>query len=137
MKKQTHSTKATHFFQEFELEIDVFVETHVVVVAKSISGKNDLLKISCKLGIPVRGYTYDSQTDCYYLEGIDYLNLGSVPLSYKLATKDGSWQVKIPIPESLLLKNFDSLQKKDLLNFKNNFPEDKFAYYFVQMINPN
>lgn len=131
------SRKQKQFWNDFEVQIDGFTETYVVFVAKSISGKNDLLKISCRLGMPIGGYTYDSQTDSYCIEGVDFINLGSVPISHKLKMINGNWSVRIPISESLLFKNLNNLQKKDLLNFKANFPEDKFQCFFVQMINPN
>lgn len=99
---------------------------------------NSINKISCKKALPLGNYAFDVQSDSYLIECFDYLHLGSVPISYIAKVKDQSnWQVRVPLPEKVILKCLNSVQKKDIKNFKNHFKIEEFFHQFIQMIDPN
>lgn len=128
--------------KEFQhsLEITSNIEqTYVIVVACNLDrNRNFINRINCKKGLPIGGYIYDSQSDCYHLECADYLILGYVPMSFSVKVKGFSgWQMRVPIPENILKKFFSTLQKKELKNFKNKFPLTNYEIQFVQMVDPN
>ena len=99
------------------LEIHSSLEKTFVIVAaihKEVS-KNFVNKISCKKGLPIGGYTYDSQSDSYYFECADYFHLGYIPISFFVKIKTTSdWQVRIPMTETVIKRYLTSLQKKEL-----------------------
>ena len=114
-------------------------KTHIVVVAvaKERTG-NKINRISCKKGLYLGGCLYDAQSDNYIIDCADYLNLGFVPISFKVKTKSKStWENWIPIPENVLNKYFTLMQKKELKNFKYHFSLDKFDIHFSQIIDAN
>ena len=101
------------------LEIYSSIEKTFIIVAAihREAGKNFVNKISCKKGLPIGGYTYDSQSDSYYFECADYFHLGYVPISFFAKIKGTlEWQTRIPMTESVIKKYLTSLQKKELKN---------------------
>jgi hypothetical protein len=114
-------------------------KTHIIVIAVSKDRtKNKINRISCKKGLHLGGILYDAQNDNYLVDCADYLNLGFVPVSFKIKTKSKSnWENWIPIPENVLNKNFTLMQKKELKNFKSHFNSDEFEIQFLQMIDAN
>jgi hypothetical protein len=105
----------------------------VVVAVHHEDDKNKFAKISCKWGVPIGGYIYDAINDCYLIKCLDYLNLGNVPVSYKLAIKDFPfWSISAPLPESILKRYMTPLQKSDMKKYKQAMVGCKF--YFLQMI---
>jgi hypothetical protein len=119
--------------------ITVLNKTHVIVVAVSKDRtKNKINRISCRKGLYLGGYLYDSQSDSYLVDCADYLNLGSIPISFKIKTKAKSnWENWMPIPENVLNKHFTSMQKKEFKNFKSHFNSDEFEIQFLQTIDAN
>lgn len=132
--------------EKFAKEIESFLEimpsfeqTYVIVTAHhKESGRNYINRISCEKGLPIGGYTYDSQTDSYHIECSDYLHLGYIPVSFVARIKGMQhWEMRTPMPEALLSKYLTSLQKKELRNFKNHFKEELYEIQYIQMIDPN
>lgn len=114
-------------------------QTYIIVVAISKDkSKNSISRIHCKKGLPIGGYIYDSQSDAYQIECVDYLHLGFVPFSFVGRIKDVQhWEIRVPMPENVIKKYLNSLQKKELKHFKNLFRSDEHDIQFIQMIDPN
>lgn len=114
-------------------------QTYVIVCAVNKDAtKNNIARISCKKGLPLGGYVYDSQADCYHVNCSDYLHLGFIPVSY-IGKMNGlfHWSVKLPLPESIVKKYLTPLQKKELRNFRNHFSVEEFDIQYIQMIDAN
>jgi hypothetical protein len=128
--KETHS--AIQVVPSFE-------KTYLIVAAIHKNPSNNYIhKVSCKKGIPINGYTYDSQTDSYHVDCADYLHLGYIPISFLANIKDCSfWKTRVPMSENVIKKYLTILQKKELKNFKNHFKTEHYEIHFIQMIDPN
>jgi len=113
--------------------------TYVIVVAiHKDNSRNIISKISCKKGLPLGGYIYDSHSDAYYIDCVDYLHLGFVPFSFIGRIKGiKHWKSRIPMSESVIKKYLNPLQKKELKNFKNHFRVEDHDIQYIQMIDPN
>lgn len=110
--------------------------TYLVVLAHHMDNSNNLLhRISCKKGVPIKGYVYDSHNDAYHVECCDYMHLGYIPVS--LFLRQGSWKIRVPVPEDIVLMNLNESQKLDLENFKLSFKNTLFKLEFLQVIDPN
>ena len=129
--------KQNKILSAFEIFYDDDLETHMIIVARNKIKENPIMKISCKNGIPVSGYTYDNQSDTYHICGSDYLHLGKVPMALKLFNLKSRWQTRIPIPDEFVVDYFSEMQKAEMINFKKKFPESDYEHFFVQMINCN
>lgn len=116
-----------------------FEQTYIIVIAYNRErGRNFVNKISCKKGLPIGGYTYDSQSDSYHVECTDYLHLGYIPISFVARIKSlKDWEIRVPMPETVIKKYLSSLQKKELRNFRNHFNSETYEIQFIQMIDPN
>jgi hypothetical protein len=117
-----------------QLEESSFI---IAVATHKDSELNISHKISTSKGIPIGGYIFDNQSECYILECTDYILLGQIPVAFKLEMRSANWKVRLPIPEALIKKHLNPIQKKDLMNFKNLFKQDEYEISFIQMVNPN
>lgn len=113
--------------------------TYLIVVARNKNfEKNSISRINCKKGLPIAGYIYDSQSDSYYIDCSDYLQLGYIPVSFSAKMKgSNSWTARIPAPEAVIKKYLSDLQKKELTNFKSHFKSEEYDLEYIQMIDPN
>ncbi|MCK9458333.1 MAG: hypothetical protein M0R80_01665 [Proteobacteria bacterium] len=108
--------------------------TFVIVLAlhKEL-GRNALQKIRCECGSPLGGYVYDNVNDCYYVRCVDFLSLSYVPLACLLRMKDNNfWQMYVPLPEALLIRNLSPDASNKLKAFKAVYKDHIFQY--VQLI---
>lgn len=134
--------KNLNFAKEVKKHLEVItseVQTYIIVVAiHKEFYRNLITKINCRKGLPIGGYVYDSQNDSYHINCVDYLHLGFIPFSFfvKIAGVE-QWKNYIPVPETLIKKYLNPLQKNELKNFKNSFRESEFDIQFIQMIDAN
>ena len=122
------------------LEVFASVEkTYLIVIAvHKDRHRNIINRISCKKGIPIGGYVYDSQSDTYHVECVDYLHLGYITASFVARMKGTKcWEMRVPASEMVVKKYLTSLQKKELKNFKHHFKSEDYEIQFMQMIDPN
>ncbi len=96
--------------------------------------RNTFSKIPCKQGVPIRGYVYDSKADAYFYECFDFLQVGSIPVSMKLAVRDTGWSIRVPLTEGVILKFLNESQFKDVDHFKSLFSPDEYKLEYVQLI---
>lgn len=110
--------------------------------------KNDMARISCKnmsyiVGYPCSstlkplngGYVYDCVSDSYVISCIDFIALGLIPFYFKLKLNNvGAWESLIPIPEKILNRSFDKLQKDNLESFRQMYPTEQFVLNFLQFL---
>lgn len=103
--------------------------THIFVIALK-TGQNRLTSISYKeKSRPIAGYTYDAKFGQYYVECYDYLDLGTIPISFSIRIdKISRWESKIPMTESLIRKYLDSEQDRKLKEFKELNKSCRFEY---------
>jgi hypothetical protein len=128
--------------KEIKSNIEVSIsseQTYIIVVAiHKDRSRNTIGKISCKKGLPIGGYIYDSQTDTYHIECMDFLHLGFTPVSFIGRIKGIThWEMRIPMSENVIKKYLSTLQKKELKNFRHHFGVEEYDIQFIQMIDAN
>jgi hypothetical protein len=111
--------------------------TYVTVLAvHKDPTQNFVRRVSAKRGVPVAGYgyVYDMPHECYLVRCVDFLGLGYVPLSFRMAVKGVTeWTAEVPMPESVLKKALSPQQRKDLKKFMSNFREN-YTFEFIQLL---
>ena len=114
-------------------------QTHLTVVAVNRDeSKNFVNKLSCRRGMPIKGYIYDAQTDSYCYNCSDFLYIGTLPYSFRLkASSDDQWDVAVPIPDKIVKSLLSTSQKQVVSNFRKHFKSPDYTIRFVQMIDPN
>jgi hypothetical protein len=106
----------------------------LIAVAKDFS-RNNLTSIVCKKGVPLCGYVYDTKSECYYLDCVDFAHLGYIPFSVQIKVKGvGNWRKRIPLPESVVRRYLTSEQKDDLKRFRVKYPSSEYNLNFVQFL---
>jgi hypothetical protein len=113
--------------------------TYIIVIAVDNDGDSNFInRINCRKGLPIGGYIYDSQSDCYYVDCADFLHLGSISVSYSMTVAgDDNWKQRVLMPEVVIKRFMSPLQKRELKNFQKRFKAPKFKINFIQMVDPN
>lgn len=125
--------------RQFNLSLISDKSTHLILtVYDNESNNNKINFISCKLGMPLTGYIYDAQKDAYCIECCDMINLGSVPFSLQMNSKDaGSWKIWVPVPYKILMKNLNVKQKSTVNKFKKKYPSAQYSLDVLQLLSTN
>jgi hypothetical protein len=124
--------------EEFIGELELFPisgRTYLIAIAiHKNPEKNVATKISC-IGIPVNACSYDCVSDSYGVNCLDYLNIGYIPIAFKLSVSGiRQWESFIPIPENVFLKYLSSSQKLDLEKFRGAYCGEEIYIEFLQML---
>jgi len=86
-------------------------------------------------GTPICGCGYDCVNDYYGVNCLDHLNLGAVPIAFKLSIEGNSrWEPFVPIPECVIMHYLAPEQKIDLESFKAVYDAEEICIEFLQMI---
>jgi hypothetical protein len=107
--------------------------THIFVLAFN-PVKNTLKSIVYKeKSFPIGGYTYDAKFGQYYVECADYLDLGTIPISFSIRIdKISRWECRIPLTEPIIKKYLDQQQRDRLGGFKEINKGSRFE--FMQLV---
>jgi hypothetical protein len=112
--------------------------TRVFLIATNpVKEANLVSRIHCKNCLALGGFVYDSTCDAYILNCVDYLDLGTVPVSFVASMSAvPHWKSNVPASEKVLKKYFTQKQKKDIKKFVSKFDKD-FLFSYIQMLDPN
>src|SRR3990167_1972189 len=77
--------------------------TFLVLLAVHKDPEHNLInRISCKKGIAIGGFVYDSTTDSYQIPCVEYIQLGYLPISLQMQISGlPYWQIRIPLAENV------------------------------------
>ena len=107
--------------------------SHIFVIAFD-KFNNRLTSIIYKeRSTPIGGYAYDAKFGRYYVECFDYLDLGTIPISFSIRIdKIRRWECRIPLTELVIRKYLDQQQVLELENFKKENKKRRFE--FMQLV---
>lgn len=95
---------------------------------------NKKIEIPTHLGTPLTPEVHDTVRDVYYLEGLDVLELGHIPVSYRLIIDDCDWDTHVPLPLAVIKRYLTQKQKSILSNWMNTFKNQNCKIKFVQLL---
>lgn len=107
--------------------------THIFVLALNPS-ENRLTSIIYKeRSTPIAGYTYDAKFGQYYVGCADYLDLGTIPISFSIRVdRINRWECRLPVTELIIKKYLDQQQTDKLTAFKKLNKTCRFE--FMQLV---
>jgi hypothetical protein len=122
------------FKEKFRL-VAVSEKTYVIAVAVHDKAElNDLVRLPNR-GVPIGGYIHDCVSNYCGINGLDYLNLGYVPIAFKLSVEGVSrWEVFLPVPPAILISYLSQEQQTDLKSFSDTYDKEGIHIEFLQMI---
>ena len=128
-KKELQDLKAKLRFTK----VDKNTEVTAIAISKTISNNNYKV-ISCNKGRYLNNVVYDITKDCYYIECLDFLPIGEVPISFEVEM-DGifGWKVDLPIPEVVFRRYLSEDDKKHYDEWKAQFDKD-VEFYLVETL---
>lgn len=123
-----------------DVKRNLSVEQHdvgifVYAIASTIDKGDGILKIPAKFGEPIGNECYDMIRDVYYVEGVDYLSVGNIPVNYKLVDRTSCWSSDIPLPKPVLRRHMSAEQKAKLADWKLQYPSSNYQIQFLQILN--
>jgi hypothetical protein len=104
--------------------------TKIIAIA-SLTSSDPILRIRCRGGNAIGGYVHDALNDCYCMRGVDYCNIGYIPIVIQL-TMGTVWSVYMPIPESVMRRYMTRRQKNNLKAFQEHYKEHRIS--FLQLV---
>lgn len=108
--------------------------THIVVIAVDKSGENNRHELLKCIGEPIGGYAYDVTRDAYYVRYKDCLDLGSIPVCFKVGMPNSSWVEFVALPDELIERCMTTVQKKHLNAFRDQHKDERFTFQYLQSI---
>lgn len=120
-----------------DLRIELIPNESTYVVVVSISNdpaKNRRRTISSGAGIPLGGYIYNASDETYQVQCFDFMRLGLIPVAYKATMANQyRWNVKLPLPERLILEYLTDSQRQDLEIFRRSAELADCRIEYIQM----
>jgi len=120
-----------------EMELEVSTErTYVFVAAINTKDEksNKGQQIVSRSGSPFGGYVYDNEHDSYYIECVEFMDLGFVSCSFSLSLPGvGNWKCAIPLNVSSVKDHLNVTQSKNLDAFNKKFKGKDYKLQFIQM----
>lgn len=112
-----------------------FEPTYLILVASHLDPiRNSINKISCKQGVPLDGYVYDSRADVYLCECYDYLQVGFIPISMNASICGTNWSKKVPLAKKVIHQLLNDSQFRDVNKFESLFSPDEYSLEYIQLI---
>jgi hypothetical protein len=110
--------------------------TYLMLVAVNKNGShNEQMRIATNHGTPIGGYVIDHVNDQYIINCFDYINLGTVPVSFTMRMDNvGNWGIKVPVPETVLKRYLLEEQKAEIKKFREKYSDNEVEYHFIQMV---
>lgn len=95
---------------------------------------NQKIEIPATFGMPLTPEVHDTVNDVIYVEGISLLEMGFIPVNYRLIIEDADFDLQIPLPFSVIKKYMTSEQNKIYRNWKSAFKGADFQFRYFQIL---
>jgi hypothetical protein len=113
--------------------------THVCAVAvardENVYMENRILTIPVS-GDPLSRECYDTIRDVFVVEGVDWIEVGNIPVNYILHAGDSnfSWNIDVPVPQSVINRYLSKEQKANLNQWKSRWNRSDYRIEFLQSL---
>lgn len=107
----------------------------IIAVATDQEGDfNEINLISCN-GDPLGCYAYNAQHDGYYINCKAHVDLGSIPVAYRIKSQGmADCNNIIALPDELIENYFSPVQKKTVKSFREKYASPRFVIQYMQAI---
>jgi hypothetical protein len=117
------------------IDNDYGTRIFAIAISKTLYG-NEELRIPTQCGEPICEDVHDMIRDCYLVEGVEYLDLGEIPICAVMDMDDiYGWRVDVPIPTNIMKRYMSETQKSKFLNWKQRFRPKEYVIKLIQMRN--
>ena len=109
--------------RKIEVSPDLDYGVHVFAVAISKDRfANEPLFIPTAPGDPISNEIHDIVRDRYYCHGISFLDIGEVPVGFRISMADAlGWEEDVPLPCSVIKRHMSPDQKRAFDRWKRNY----------------
>jgi hypothetical protein len=95
---------------------------------------NQKIEIPAKFGVSLTPEVHDTVNDVIYLEGISFLEIGYIPVNYRLIIEDADFDLQIPLPLAVIKKYMTPEQNKIYRSWKSAFKGADFQFRYFQVL---
>lgn len=105
--------------------------TYIYMVAMSANrDENKRCTISCSSGKPICTSGYDIGNDSCYINALEVMDLGNVPLVARIAVNGiVNWIANFPLAKEVFEKHLSPDQENRLKNFCNKYAKHKIEFF--------
>jgi len=110
--------------------------TYICAVAvRKNEDENRLLAVPV-FGEPLSRECYDTVRDVFVVEGVDWVEVGSIPVNYtiRLGEETYGWQMDIPVPTSVIKRHLTKEQKHRLNCWKSRWNRKDYKIEYLQSL---
>lgn len=109
--------------------------THITALATAKDYiKNSILIVPVETSTPLNLEVYDTVRDAYVVEGVDFVDLGHIPVNYRVAMESAQWYADVPVPPSVIRRYISAEQKKKLDRFKSRWNGKLYDITYLQSL---
>lgn len=108
---------------------------HLTAVAVSNDAyANKVLEIPAYSGDSLDSEVYDMVRDCYRVRGVDWHEIGEIPINYRLVMEGVSWEVDVPVPMTVAKRYFSDYQNEEFEKWRANYKASQYRIQLVQVV---
>lgn len=108
------------------------LHVYAIAIHKDV-GKNKHLEIFADWGAPLTDNVYDTVHDSYHVEGVDFMQIATLPVNYKLVSIDSYWSVDVPLPYTVIRKYMTKEEKSKFDQWRQCYPPSSFNIKYLQV----
>lgn len=126
--------------RDFKKDLELFqdhdgVNVIAIAIAKELD-RNKSINIPAFTGDPICNDVHDLVRDCYYVFGVDFYEIGSIPVNYRLSLKGVfGFEVEVPLPVLVIRRYMTIQQKRRFDAWKSQYPEETHTIKYLQVVN--
>jgi len=124
------------------LQIKVDEDSKTIILLLVLDTQQESNNVSrhvhCDDGICFGGYVYDMPKDAYIVKCVDYMCLGTIPVSFVASVpKVGGWNIRVPMTEQVVERLLAPYYKRMLKGVREKYPKPRYALHYMQMLECN
>lgn len=108
--------------------------TYTYALAVHDGDLNKKIELPATHGTPLTPEVHDIVRDVYCLEGVDFYDLGWVPIGYYVSIEELNWGSHIPLPLSVIKRYITESEKKDYFSWSAQYKKRGFQIKFIQLL---
>jgi hypothetical protein len=109
----------------------------VQVIAVAVSNdetKNKVLDIPTSTGTPLNTEVHNLVRDSYHVEGVDFYEIGPIPVNYRITIDGTPWEADIPLPYTVIRRYLSAAQIKSFDDWRSKYKADEFDIEYLQIL---
>lgn len=116
------------------VEQDTRGVTVYVIVSHKDPDNNRMLQVPASSGEALNNEVHNLLRDEYNVHGVDYHEIGPIPVNYVIRFDDTFWEQDIPLPFPVIKRYMSEEQKRDYDEWRSKYPTKDHEFKYLQVL---